>query len=214
MQLSTMRTECRLIINETEPDNSHFTEAQLNSWANECYRYIMTRLGALPIKERTYTSAATITLNSSVLTIDQAYLKAQPQNKYTALGLIDLATLEAMDSQWPDAATGIPEYLVRKDAATALMYPPPNADNTGQNVLTYGIEFPSVLSSDTDTPNLPANLHDLFPHYMSYRGFQGLNQPERSQQALILVNGQLKAQQAISTKFSDQRMRWIWHDSD
>lgn len=209
MQLSEMRTEARLIFNEPDADNSHFTNSQLNAWANECDRYALTRLQSIPIKERDYTSGATISLNARMLTIDRVYLKEQPQNKFQALIIIDLETLETVDPQWPSAEVGVPRYLVRKDTGTALMYPPPDTANTGQTVRTYGMEFPADMSADGDKPSLPINLHDIYPHYMAYRAFQGLGMTDKATVELIFVNSQLKAQLAISTRFSQQLVQWI-----
>lgn len=214
MQLSVMLTEWRTIIGEPDSTNSHFTDAQGKTWANECYRYIQTRIGDLPVKERNYTSASSITLNSNCLTIDRAYILAQPQNVYQKLDVIDLASLESIDPGWISANTGTPRFLVRKDTFTAIPYPPPDTANTGVNIRTYGMEFATELSSDSDTPTLPLNLHDLFPHYMSYRSFQSLGMTEKATAELIFVNSQLKAQGSISTKFSEQRNRWVWQENE
>ena len=152
MQLSVMRSESRLIFNEPDVDNSHFTEAQLTLWANECYRFILTRLGGLPIKERdnTYSSAGVVTLNASTLTVDSAFFNAQPANKLAQISIIDLDTLNAIDSAWASADKGIPVYLVRKDTFTAILYPPPDTANLSQTLRTYGLEFPTALSADSD----------------------------------------------------------------
>ena len=215
MQLSVMRTEARLILNEPDIDNSHFSESQLTAWANECYRYAVTRLGGLPIKERDYSSATgEITLNASTLTVDSVYLNAQPGNKLVPLSIIDLDTLAVIDPAWASASAGIPAYLVRKSTFVVILYPPPDTSNIGQTLRTYGLEFPTALSADTDTPLLPANLHDIFPHYVAYRGFQQLNLVDRATAELIFVNGQLKAQASISLRFSNQRNRWLWHELD
>ena len=216
MQLSVMRSESRLIFNEPDIDNSHFTEAQLTLWANECYRFIVTRLGGLPIKERdnTYSSAGVVTLNASTLTVDSAFFNAQPANKLAQIDIIDLDTLTVLDPAWASADTGIPIYLIRKDTFTAFLHPPPNTANLSQTLRTYGLEIPTSLASDTDLPILPANLHDLFPHFMAYRAFQQLGNVDRATSELILVNGQIKAQASISLRFSNSRNMWLWHESD
>lgn len=213
MQLSVMRTESRLIFNETDSSNSHFTDTQLTTWSNECYRFILTKLGVIPIKERDYTSAATITLNSRMATINEAYMQIQPQNEFTPLEIVDQEFLAHIDPNWLSAGTDVPRYFVRSDTFQARLFPAPNAANTGQTIRTYGLEFPSDMSSDTDTPTIPLNLHDLFPHFIAYRAFQQLGQVERSTAELIFVNSVLKSQQAISTQFSQSRNRWLWTES-
>lgn len=215
--LAEMRTEVRNIINEPDSANSHFTDAQIDIWINEGYRYILTRLGVIPIKERTYTSAApvsgqsTISLNVRTLTIDEVYMDTLPGDKLTRLDIITLQDLASIDNQWIDADRGIPIYFIRKDTFTALLYPPPNTDNVSRNVITHGMEFPADLTS-SDSPSLPLNLHDVMQHFGAYRAWQQLNRQDLATNELILVNGQLKAQNSISTRFSQQRMRWLWHE--
>lgn len=209
-----MRTECRSIINETDSTNSHFTESQLDIWANEAYRYIQTRLGVIPIKERDYSSSATIALNSRTLTVNEAYLNIQPENKLVQLEVVDQDFLNVIDASWLSAETGVPEYLCRSGTFEARLFPPPNAANTGQTLRTFGLEFKTDMASDTDTPDLPLNMHDLFPHYMAYRAFQQLTLTDKATNELILVNGQLKAQGLITTQFSKGRTRWLWADDN
>lgn len=220
MQLSLMRDEARKIFNEPDSTNSHISETELNAWANEFYRVAQTRLAAIPIKNREYTSAAavdgvsSITLNSRFMGFQQVYLKAQPENKYRPLEIIDLDTLNAIDPEWRSAAEGVPEYIIRTDTFTAILYPPPNTENQGQSIQTYGREFMSDLSGDTDAPTLPLCVHDLFPHFMAYRSFQKLQQMDLATNELIYVNSQLKSQQQSVTQFSTQRSRWLFHGAE
>ena len=208
MQLSVMRSEARLIFGESDINNSHVTELQLNQWGNQAYRLILTKIQAIPKKERDYTSAAEITLSDRTLFIDSAFLKEQPQDKFQNLTVIPLDLLRSIDPQWPSAEKDIPRYFIRKDTFTALLWPPPNAEQTGQTVRTFGLEFPPDLSLDTDTPKLPLNLHDVFQNYMAHKFFLSQNMPERAQRQLNFFNATVRTQKNVSAKFSDQIMQW------
>ena len=82
MQLSTMRTEARLIFGEPDVDDSHFTQAQLTAWANEAYSFVLGEMRSIPISERKYTTANEVTLNANTITIDVVKFLAQPANKF------------------------------------------------------------------------------------------------------------------------------------
>ena len=215
MDLSTMRSEARYIIGQPDSSNSDFTEAQLTAWANEFYRNACVRLESVPITARSYTTASSITLNSNTIKVNRAKWKAQPQDQWIELEIHDLDDLFARDADWENATTGTPDWLVRTGTFTAIPYPPPDTDNDAQanGLKTYGLELPTSLSADADTPDLPANIHDLFPNYIAYKCFLRLGMNDKAGEQLILVNTGLKAQRNVSTQFSDSK-GWIWHDSD
>jgi len=212
MNLGDMRTEFKRILNELDSSKTHFSDSQINIWLNEAYRYIMTKLDAVPITERDYSSAETITLNSRTLTINTVRLNVQPANEFQELSIIDIDTLARLDPDWENVEEDIPRYLVRMGTFSARLYPKPNTANTSQTLRTHGLEFPSDLSSDTDIPDLPLNMHDLFAHYAAYRAFSQLSETDRSTSELILVNGLLKSQHSITTKFSNKQNRWKFED--
>jgi len=175
---------------------------------------MLARLDAIPFGERDYTSAETFTLNARFVTIDRAWIQAQPQNKFEPLHIIQIDSLSAIDPQWLDAPAGTPRYLVRTAGFTARLYPKPDSANTGQTVRTYGLEFPSDMSADTDVPNLPLNLSDIFPNFMAYKAFITNNEPARAKEQFDLFNTRFQNQKNVSTKFSQATMRWKWAVDD
>lgn len=215
MQLSTMRTEARYIFGQTDSANSDFTDAQLTAWANEFYRAACVRLESVPITSRSYTVATPLTLNSNTVKVNQAKMKIQPENQWKELAIKDISDLFRRDPDWENATTGKPEWLVRTGTFTAILYPPPNAANDAQasGLKTYGLELPAALAADSDTPDLPANIHDLFPNYIAHKAFQRLMMNDKAVEQLIICNTGLKAQRNVSTQFSDSK-GWTWHDSD
>lgn len=215
MDLSTMRTEWRYLIGQTDANNSDFTNAQGTSWANEFYRLACVRLESVPITARSYTTASSITLNANTVKVNRAKWKIQPENQWVELDIHDIDDLFARDPDWENAETGKPDWLVRTGTFTVIPYPPPNTANDAQasGLKTYGLELPAALSADADLPDLPANIHDLFPNYMAYKSFLRLGMSDKASEQLILVNTGLKAQRNVTTQFSDSK-GWTWHDAD
>ena len=210
-----MRTEWRYLIGQTDANNSDFTNSQGTAWANEFYRKACVNLESVPITTRAYTTASSITLNANTIKVNRAKWKAQPADDWVELEIHDLDDLFRRDPNWEDATTGVPDWLVRTGTFTAIPYPPPDSANDAQasGLKTYGLELPTALSADADLPNLPANIHDLFPHYMAYKSFLRLGMNDKAAEQLILCNGGLKSQRNVSTQFSDSK-GWTWHDSD
>ena len=210
-----MRTEARYIIGQTDTANSDFSQSQLTAWANEFYRNACVRLESVPITARSYTTASSITLNSNTILVNRVKMKIQPENEWQELAIKDLDDLFARDPDWENATTGKPDWFVRTGTFAAILYPPPNSNNDAQasGLKTYGLELPTSLSADSDTPDLPANIHDLFPNFIAYKAFTRLGITDRATEQLIIVNTGLKAQRNVSTQFSTSK-GWTWHDSD
>lgn len=220
MDLQTMISECRQIIGQIDSSNSNFTDAQMTIWANEFYRLACVKLESLPITERSYDSPAyqatpSITLNSGTVTINLVKFKDQTSSQWRPLKVIDLDELMTLDPNYENAAANIPTHLVKTGTFTARLYPPPNSANSGITAImkTYGLEMPTDLSANTDTPDLPKNIHDLFPHYMAYKCFERLGDTQRSANELILSREGLKDMKNVTVNYSKGR-GWRWPGSE
>lgn len=219
MNLATMRTEARLILGQTDTSNTQISESELDAWANEFYRRCCVALESVPIKERLYDTPAaaspTITANSNTITINRVKINEQTSGQWQELKIIDLDDLYNEDSNWENAAAAVPTHFVRTGTFTYRLHPKPNAANASiTNALkTHGLELPTSLSSGTDTPDLPANLHDVFPHYMAYRGFSRLGDMTRATQELTISMASLKDMKNISVNFSKSR-GWQWSEQE
>ena len=214
MQLSVMRTEARQVFGQTDAANSNVSEGQLTTWANLAYDFIIGKTRDIPITERSYSTPAgsspTITLNANTITVDRVKIYVRPASLWQELEIIDIDDLIAMDADWENADVGIPSHLVRMGTFSARLYPPPNTSIESQStsLKTYGLERPTSLSSDSDTPDLPIILHNLFPHYMAARACAFLGDEERSGIHFKFFYGGVKDVLALTQKFSDRRIRW------
>lgn len=214
MQLSTMRSEARQILGQTDVGSSNITEAMLTNWANLAYSYIIGKTRDIPINERSYTTPSgaspTVTLNSNTITVDRAKIYVRPDNFWQELEIVDIADLMRRDPDWENADVGVPELFVRMGTFSARLYPPPNTSIESQatSLKTYGLANPTALAADADVPDLPILLQNLFPHYMAARGFAFLADEERSGLHFRYFYGNVKDVLQVSQKFSDQRVKW------
>lgn len=213
--LADLITEARSLIGQTVAANSQITNTQLTTWSNEAYRTFVARLGAIPETEYSLVAAlGNISLSANMLTPLRAYIYNASTTKYEKLLIIGPDQLENIDPGWLSADTGSPSYFVRRSTFTAYLYPQPDSNYLAQDIKFYTIAFPTELSADSDTPDLPKNLIDLIPHYMAWRAFQQMQQTDKAIDKLIFINTQLKAQAQISTKFSGQQNRMMWTGRD
>lgn len=202
--------EARSLFNEIDSSNSHFTDTQLYIWNSEAYRYILTKTKDLPKKENNLTAAlGNIALDANSLTIDEAYIVDPDTNKYGKLEVIDLSYLQYISPSWLSEEAGDPKYFVRKDTFTGYLFPQPDTDWIGQNIRTYGMEFPAELSTANSSPDkIPLNLQDAIPHFTAYRAFSQLGMPDKAGMELELFRSMVKGQIEISTVTSNSGQMW------
>lgn len=213
--LAQILADARQIFGQPDASNSNFTDAQLKIWANEGYRRLVVAFGQLPIKTRDYTpSSQTVTLSTATFKVNRARHKAQPADEFVDLEIVDLDELIRRDPDWENAATGIPELFVRTGTFAAVLYPGPNAANLGQTLRCTGVEFPTELSDDTDTPDLPEAAHDLIPNWVAHKALQYLERGEDSVAQLTLFRGGLRDQRNVSQDFSNQLKRFRFAEVD
>jgi len=204
MTLSELITSARSLFNQTDASNSQITDSQITGWANEAYRYILTKMKDIPKKENDLTAATDdITVSSNTLTIDEAYILNPDTSKYKQLSVIDISFLHNIDNGWLTEDTGEPEYFVRKDTFSYYLYPQPDTDWVGQTIKTFGMEFPTAMSDTTDSPDkIPINMQQAIPHYIAYKAFSQLNQSDRAANEITFFRSLVKSMLEISTSGS------------
>lgn len=207
MDLDAMLAEWRQLIGQPDSSDSHFTNAQGILWANEFYRYACSRLRSVPITERSYTLAQTITLNAAVLAVDLVKFSNQATGKWEELEVIDLDDLMRLDPDWENSAAGVPTHLVRVGSFSARIYPTLNAAHLSlaSGLKTFALENPTALSAGSDVPDLQQNIQDLFPHWMAYKAFRRLGESERATEELVMARAGVKEQAALVRQFSRKR---------
>jgi len=213
--LSEIRTDVRQIIGQPDSNNSNFTNSQLDVFINEGYRNLAVALRTLPVTTRDYTAASgDIDLNTSVITVDSARVYDSSTEKFYNLEVITIDRMVLIDPDFENATAGKPRYFVRTGTFTAQLYPPPDADVNGETLRLIGLENPTELSDDSDTPDLPGNMHDVIPAWAAQRCLFALERGEEAVAQLTLYRSMLKEMKQTSTEFSRTRRRMMWDPGD
>lgn len=219
--LAQIIADVRQHINQPDSTNSNFQDSQLTIWINDAYRRIVTELRNIPITTRDYSVAAQdIALNSNTLTIDKVKLRnpdvVNPDGTYKFIELrqINLDELMLRDPDYEDTTADFPQYFVRTGVFTASLYPKPKASviALATPLRTYGLELPTELAADADTPNLPGNLHDIISHWPAFRCFSELENQVKATEQITLFNSGIKNAMDVSGQFSRALKRWRWED--
>ena len=208
-------------IGQPESSNSTVTDAQGLIWLNQGYGIICEKLRHLPRKERDYSlssySASTgLAINAETITIDEVLLKnpdslnSDGTAKYQAVQVISFAELVAMDPDYQAVTADMPTLAARKSTSYMVLYPTPKASVKAQTtpLRTYGFERPTDLSSDSDVPDIPGNLHYLIPHWMAYRTYAQQENQVKVSEHLTIFNSGIKANMQLATEFSRQTKHW------
>ena len=209
MQYADMIAEARGILGELDPANSHVTDATLMQWANACTLQLFSLIGTYPKTSITgITGAASITLPTSVLRLDYAAI-AMPSGKHTKLATIDFCNFVRYNPNWPDTSVNRPDTLVRMNDTDWMLYPNPNADYAGAALTLYGSVLPTPDTDPTLSPPINQSLHACYSHYMAWKAFLLLNNPERAGAEFNIYDGlrKLNTRSATSTLGSLQSLR-------
>jgi len=217
MNVAAMIVEARSLINQTDSSNSPITDTQLTAWANQGYRRLLTRLQVIPITQTDYTLAATVALNANTLSIDNVRILFSDgtTSKWIPLEILSLKELIERHPDYENDDADQPMYFVRTGTFTARIHPKPDSNNDGNasSVRTNGMQFPSDLIS-SDTPDLPVNLQEALLHWMAYRAQRQSQEHQAAQEQLLIFNAAIKEMKLISTKFSKQRTRFRFADTE
>lgn len=217
--LSSIRTQIRTLISEQDPNNTHFTDAELTEYVNQAQVFLAT----LVEYPRTITSAqvtqgtSEYTLPSDFISIISAYFgDVTKQNDIYRLRVLNLETLDTLYPSWLSTNTGNqgrPRFLYLKDRSTLKLVPTPDAENSATNKkyhLNY-IKRPADLSGNTDTPDLPLPYHDLLQFYACHLGYLKLQVQEMADKMEALFDKKINALRSEVNKESKEQMAWQWN---
>lgn len=214
--LAQLLSDTRQHISQTESSNSQFSNTILTGWLNEAYRKFVSVRRHLPIQDREYAvDGATVTLNSLTAKVDYAKIKNPDNgNKYSPMAVITFDQLMEMDPDYENATSDLPRYLVMLGYTSARLYPSPKASVQALTtpLKTHGLEMPSALSSDSDTPALRDVDQDALPFWPAYRVFSQLEMKDKATEFLILWRGALK-ELGHDTSFSKHQNGFRWPGS-
>lgn len=209
MNYQDIITEARGIVQETDPNNSHATDATLLGWANACTLQLFSLLGTYPKASIPGIVAAdTITLPVSLLRLDSAAI-ADASGNYQDLATVDFNNFNRENRGWRNTQDGQPQMLVRLNDTQWMMYPNPDANWVGKSLSLYGSVLPTPDTDVNASPPINQSIHCAYPHYVAWKFFLLLNNPERAQTEFLLYDGlrSINTGTATSTNGTLKRLR-------
>ena len=200
--------EVRGIIQEMDPLNTHVSNTVMLQWANACTLQLMSLIGTYPKATiPNLVAANTLVLPANTLRLD--YASITDGTKKTKLATIDFTNFARVYPDWENQATGKPTMLVRMSDTDWMMFPQPNAAYTGVAITAIGSVLPTPATDFNAVPPVNLSLHTCYAHYISWKCFLLLNNPERAGQEFQLYDGlrKLNTRTATSTTGSLQSLK-------
>ena len=216
--LSAVRTQLRLILNETDNANSHFTDAQLDGFINQAQTFMATYIEY----PRTIASAqvtagtADYTLPTDWISILAVYFgDLSISNDVIVLRIINEESLKTIRPGWLETASGSrgrPQFVHIKNRTTLTLIPTPDTDNatTGKKYHLNYIKLPTTLTVDSDIPELPLPYHDFLQFYAAHLCYLVLQVQAMADKMFSDFTAKMKAVQAEVSKESKEQMAWQW----
>src|SRR3990167_2684868 len=180
--LAQIRSDFYVLIDETE-GSSHVSTAQATEFANKGIRQIANERH-FPRKFDTDGIQAVLDdadydCPSNFNFLVRAFF-GDPSiaNDKTKIDVIPFESITQIDPLWLDRTSGSqgrPERLIMIDRNTFILHPRPNAEESasGKKIWLYYSYYPTALSSDSETPDIPDAYHDAIPRWMAYLAYSG-----------------------------------------
>ena len=163
--------EARGLIMETDPNNSHVTDATLLLWINACTLSLCSYIQSLPKSKITsVVTAAEPVLPKNLLRLDYASWTDTNGQVYK-LKTIDFINFLREEPDWEMQPAGKPQKFVRMDDTTWMMFPPPSASYTGLPMTIIGAVVPDDLTTSNQYPAVNQVLHPCYPHFLAWKAW-------------------------------------------
>lgn len=215
-------TLSRALISQEDTENTDFTDAQLQGYADEGIRFLAT-IVKWPRKETTTQAVedtATYAFSSDFVLLLNAYFgSTSVSGDVKPLRIITEEELKQQRPNYLDATTnsqGRPDTLIIKDRSNCLISPRPNAAEsiTGKKLILHHVYSPAALASDSESPDLPVSYHDLIPMYIQHKCYLGkLNNPELATAIMKQIFDKAKLLESVVVKEMEQ-LRMFWNSDD
>ena len=175
VQLSDIRLQSRRIFNELDSNNTHCSDTELNAWANQWQREVSI-LTDWPRRQSNIST--TVHVSSYALPSDFRYILEAFYNNSTEGGFTKLEELSELDLEkiytrdWRQDVSSDPYHYFLTDYEDVGLHPAPNSANAGTNKLIVRyVAFPTTMSADADSPDLPLAYHDTAAFYIAGQCF-------------------------------------------
>ena len=183
LNLGQLRTKTYALIDEVEGGDTHFSDASvITGYLNEAAEFAavfieyprdLVSVQAEEGKPSYPNPADNLLLRTAYFGDRSIFGDVKP------LKVVSEETLKTIYPSWLDqhasSRSDRPEYLIQLDRVTITVIPTPNAvgSASGKRIhLNYNY-VPTVMSIDTDTPDVPAPYHNLLPLYAAHLCYLG-----------------------------------------
>jgi hypothetical protein len=198
----------RILIDEKDSTNSHFTDAELYSFINQGIRLLGVDL-EWPLQTAQASAVAeqaVYTLPEDFVSLTDVYFDNNP------LLIIDRADLPAIRPDWQNATSGMPVYCYKSDNAKMGVWPKPSSEHTADSevIQIQYVKVPPDLADDVTAPDLHSSFHDCLPFYAAFMAEHAMGNSKRAEADLALYNAHKKTVTAKVQKFGDGLLRFRW----
>lgn len=165
LDVSSLETATRRLIQEEEAANSNYTSAEILDYLNEGIRrlatYLSWQLGIFTAS--TVENQPVYSIPGHLICLMDFYLDGEP------LVVIDRTDLPAIEPQWLNAAAGKPRYAYRADRNKFGVFPKPSAEFADLEMRTQAVKLPDTVTDTTDIPDIHISFHDCIPYYGAFK---------------------------------------------
>jgi hypothetical protein len=204
--LSDLRTDLRLLLDESDNSNTNFTDTELNGYLNKALRKTAVEL-EWPIAVATATTAtsqAQYSLPDNFMLLLKVFVDGKP------LDVTDLEDIAIIHPNYRSAAADIPTLAYRADNNQIGLYPPPNLANAGKTILMEYIKYAATITADADVPDLSAAIQDLLPFYAALLAMLRAGNYKTADYFRGLYNAELKSLKPKVQKFAEEFSGFRW----
>ena len=213
MDLSTLRTRTREILNVKDTASDLITESELNAWANMWQRDLAAYL-EWPMLSATATSVLgqrTYTLPSDFMQLREVHFKVDGGDFKRLPVITQNELVNWFGKEWFSDANGVPQVAYFADNAVLGFHYVPNSANAGTDYIrVFYIGIPTAMSADTDTPDLHESVHDIAPYFMAAMGFLKMKMHDQHNNMLkVYLEKRIQLKNSV-TKVARELRGWRW----
>lgn len=185
--LQTIRADVRVLIAQQDEEDGDFTNAELNGFINQAQTFVATVCEYPRDHEEVVATAGTPAyplLSDTLILLKAYYGNPAISGDIKELPIITEERLASFRPSWLETATashGIPDSLMLLDRHTVMLSPTPSSESADGNrkLFLSKVYYPANLTSDAETPDLPAVYHDLISMYTAHLCYSSkLNNPQ------------------------------------
>src|SRR3990167_4059700 len=175
LNLGSILTQTRRIVNETDSGNTHCSDVELSTWTNV---WLNDSAIFLDYPRASTQIATTNGISTYSLPTDFLYSLEAFYDQVASGGELKLEELaqnqleEVYSREWRQDASSDPYHYYFPDISVIAVHPPPNSANAGASTLRlFYVQTPAELALSTDTPDLPTAYHYTAPYFVASQCF-------------------------------------------